>query len=222
MPPRQRIASGSAYETSVGFSRAVRVGDRVFVSGTAPIWPDGTCVPDVEAQMRRCCEIIVAALREADATPEDVVRTRVYVVDPSDQPAVGRVHAEVFGTAKPANTTVVARLLDPQWKVEIEAEAVVGDVRPPAGRPDSGGEGPRRGGSLAPVGRADLLETQVRLLSAAFGLRPDDPTAVVSKDVVDLARAGEQVKAIRVLRKQTGLGLAAAKRVVDAARSGTA
>ena len=76
---RQRISSGSPYEKSIGFSRAIRVGCRVLVSGTAPIWPDGSCDPDPEAQARRCLEIIVAALREAGAGPEHVVRTRIYL-----------------------------------------------------------------------------------------------------------------------------------------------
>jgi enamine deaminase RidA (YjgF/YER057c/UK114 family) len=126
---RQRVTSGSPYEAEVGFSRAVRVGNRVIVAGTAPIWPDGTCDPDVGQQARRCLEIIVAALVEAGATPEDVVRTRTYLVDASDSVAVGRAHGEVFGTARPASTMiVVAGLLDPRWRVEIEAEAIIGDV----------------------------------------------------------------------------------------------
>src|SRR5690348_1742143 len=76
---RQRISSGSPFEPTIGFSRAVRVGNRVLVSGTAPIWPDGSCDPDPAVQARRCLEIIVAALREAGAAPEQVVRTRMYL-----------------------------------------------------------------------------------------------------------------------------------------------
>jgi enamine deaminase RidA (YjgF/YER057c/UK114 family) len=110
----------------VGFSRAVRVGDRVLVSGTAPVWPDGSCDPDPAAQARRCLEIVEAALREAGASTADVVRTRTYLVDRGDWEAVGRVHGEVFGSTRPASTmVVVAGLLDPRWRVEIEAEAVV-------------------------------------------------------------------------------------------------
>lgn len=117
--------SGSSYEGTIGFSRAVRVGDRVVVSGTAPIWPDGTCDPDPEAQARRCLDIILAALAALGATPEDVVRTRMYLVDPADADAVGRAHAAVFGAVRPAATmVVVAALLDPRWRVEIEAEAM--------------------------------------------------------------------------------------------------
>jgi enamine deaminase RidA (YjgF/YER057c/UK114 family) len=123
---RRRIASGSPYEPVIGFSRALRVGGRVLVSGTAPIWPDGSCDPDPEVQAARCLEIIVAALAEAGAGPEHVVRTRMYLVDPGDWEAVGRAHGAVFAEVRPAATmVVVAALLDPRWRVEIEAEAVL-------------------------------------------------------------------------------------------------
>ena len=126
MSERRRVSSGSPFEPRVGFSRAVRIGDRVVVSGTAPVWPDDSCDPDPEAQAARCLEIIVEALREAGAGPEHVVRTRMYIVDPDDQDAVGRAHHAVFADVRPAATmVVVAGLLDPRWKVEIEAEAVV-------------------------------------------------------------------------------------------------
>jgi enamine deaminase RidA (YjgF/YER057c/UK114 family) len=121
------VTSGSPFEASIGFSRAIRAGNRVLVSGTAPVWADGSCPPDVATQARRCFEIIVTALGEAGAGPADVVRTRMYLVSASDAVAVGAVHAEVFGSAGPAATmVVVAGLLDPRWRVEIEAEAVVG------------------------------------------------------------------------------------------------
>ena len=81
MADRRRISSGSPYEGTIGFSRAVRVGDRVVVAGTAPVWPDGTCDPDPEAQAGRCLEIILAALKDAGAGPEHVVRTRLYLTD---------------------------------------------------------------------------------------------------------------------------------------------
>jgi enamine deaminase RidA (YjgF/YER057c/UK114 family) len=124
---RRRVASGSPYEPVVGFSRALRVGDRVLVAGTAPIWPDGSCDPDPEAQAARCLEIILAALVEAGAGPEQVVRTRMFLVDPADWEAVGRAHGAVFAEVRPAATmVVVAGLLDPRWRVEIEAEAVLG------------------------------------------------------------------------------------------------
>lgn len=123
---RSRISSGSPFEPVIGFSRALRVGDRVLVSGTAPVWPDGTCDPDPGVQARRCFEIILAALAEAGAGLEHVVRTRTYLTDAADQEAVGRVHGEIFGKVRPAATmVVVAGLLDPRWRVEIEAEAVV-------------------------------------------------------------------------------------------------
>ena len=128
---RRRISSGSPFEPVIGFSRAVRVGDRVLVSGTAPIWPDGSGDPDPAAQRRRCLEIVAGALGEAGASLADVVRTRTYLTDPADQDAVGRVHGEVFGDVRPASTmVVVSALLDPRWKVEIEAEAIIGGSLP--------------------------------------------------------------------------------------------
>ncbi|HEX2027873.1 MAG TPA: RidA family protein [Nitriliruptorales bacterium] len=121
---RQRITSGSPYEPQIGFVRALRVGSRVEVSGTAPIWPDGSCPDDPEEQARRALEIILTALAEAGAGPQDVVRTRMYLIDPADWQAVGRAHAEVFAAHPPAATmVVVASLVDPRWRVEIEAEA---------------------------------------------------------------------------------------------------
>lgn len=123
---RQRISSGSPYEPIIGFSRALRIGTRVLVGGTAPIWPDGSCDPDPAVQARRCLEIITAALAEAGAGPEDVVRTRMLLVDAADWEAVGRVHGEVFSATRPVSTmVVVGGLLDPRWKIEIEAEAVI-------------------------------------------------------------------------------------------------
>jgi enamine deaminase RidA (YjgF/YER057c/UK114 family) len=123
---RQLISSGSPYELTVGYSRAVRVDDRVVVAGTAPQWPDGRVEPDPGRQAQRCFEIIAQALDDAGATLADVVRSRVYLVDATDFAAVSTVHGEVFRDVRPANTTVVvAELLDPAWKVEIEVEAVI-------------------------------------------------------------------------------------------------
>jgi enamine deaminase RidA (YjgF/YER057c/UK114 family) len=125
-PERLRVSSGSPYEPVVGFSRAVRAGDRVLVAGTAPVWPDGSCDPDPEVQAGRCLEIILAALRQAGAGPEHVVRTRIYLTDVRDWEAVGRAHGAVFAAVRPAATMVaVSALLDPRWKVEIEAEAML-------------------------------------------------------------------------------------------------
>jgi enamine deaminase RidA (YjgF/YER057c/UK114 family) len=102
------------------------VGDRIFVAGTAPVMADGSDPPaDAYAQTRRCIEIIAAALGEAGASLADVVRTRTYLIDPAHFDGYARAHGEAFSGIRPANTTVIARLLDPRWLVEIEAEAVV-------------------------------------------------------------------------------------------------
>jgi enamine deaminase RidA (YjgF/YER057c/UK114 family) len=124
---RRHARSGSPFEDSIGFSRAVRVGNIVSVSGTAPVWPDGSVDPDPAVQARRCWEIALAALDELDGRPEDVIRTRQYVVHADAADAVGAVHGEVFGEVRPASTmVVVAGLLDPRWLVEIELDAIVG------------------------------------------------------------------------------------------------
>jgi enamine deaminase RidA (YjgF/YER057c/UK114 family) len=129
MPDRQQISSGSPWELIVGYSRALRVGDRVVVAGTAPQWPNGKVDPDVEVQAEQCFRIIADALDQAGATLADVVRTRIYLVDAHDFTAVARVHGRLFAAVRPANTTiVVAALLDPEWKVEIEVEAIVGTL----------------------------------------------------------------------------------------------
>jgi enamine deaminase RidA (YjgF/YER057c/UK114 family) len=123
---RLNVRSGSPFEDAIGFSRAVRLGDRVVVSGTAPVWPDGSVDPDPKTQARRCIEIALRALGEAGAKAEDVIRTRTYLVDASDAEAVGQAHSEVFSGIRPASTmVVVAGLLDPRWKVEIEMEAAL-------------------------------------------------------------------------------------------------
>jgi enamine deaminase RidA (YjgF/YER057c/UK114 family) len=127
MPRREHISSGSPFEAQVGFSRAVRVGDRVLVAGTAPVWPDGSCLPGAGDQARRCFEIIAAALGEAGGALSDVVRTRVYLTSADDTGEVAAVHAASVGAARPVATmVVVAGLLDPRWRVEIEAEAILG------------------------------------------------------------------------------------------------
>jgi enamine deaminase RidA (YjgF/YER057c/UK114 family) len=124
---RPRVSSGSPYEAPIGFCRAMRIGDRVVVSGTAPVWPDGEVDPDPEAQAARCLAIISDALTALGASPSDVVRTRMYLTDPNDWEAVGRAHGRLFGDVRPAATmVVVAALLDPRWRVEIEAEAIIG------------------------------------------------------------------------------------------------
>ena len=129
MSTRAHVASGSPYEQTIGFSRAVRVGapgDLVAVSGTAPVWPDGSVDPDPAVQARRCLEIALGALAELGGRVEDVVRTRQYVVSADDADAVGAVHGEVFGEVRPASTmVVVAGLLDPRWRYEVEVDAVL-------------------------------------------------------------------------------------------------
>lgn len=113
------------WERTIGYSRAVRVGSHVHVSGTAPVMPNGADPPtDAYGQARRCLEIILAALAEARAGAQDVVRTRIYLARAEDIEPVGRAHAEIFGDVRPATTAVVVELLDPRWLVEIEAEAV--------------------------------------------------------------------------------------------------
>ncbi len=124
MGERTRVSSASPYEGRIGFSRAVAAGGRVIVSGTAPVWPGGECDPDAYNQARRCLEIIEQALTEAGSSLTDVVRTRMFLTDAGDADAVGRAHGEVFGDTRPAATMVVVKaLLDPRWRVEIEAEA---------------------------------------------------------------------------------------------------
>lgn len=126
MSERRQTSSESPYEVAIGFARAVRVGERILVSGTAPIWPDGSCPEDVATQARRCFDIIAVALADLGATLADVVRTRIFLTSAADAPAVGAVHGELFGRSRPAATmVVVSELLDPRWKVEIEAEALV-------------------------------------------------------------------------------------------------
>ena len=123
---RTHTRSGSPFESSIGFSRAVRVGDTIAVSGTAPVWPDGSVDPDPAVQALRCWEIMLAALEELGGSVSDVIRTRQYVVDRVDGDVVGAVHGEVFGEVRPASTmVVVAALLDPRWKVELELDAVL-------------------------------------------------------------------------------------------------
>ena len=123
---RQLISSGSAFEERVGYSRAVRIGDRVCVAGTAPIMPgDADPPPGAYDQAKVCLGIIERALAEAGASLDDVVRTRIYVTDASSIDDVGRAHGEAFGKARPATTGIVTALLDPRWLVEIEAEAVI-------------------------------------------------------------------------------------------------
>lgn len=123
---RRNISSGSPFENRYGFSRAVRIGDRILVAGTAPIWPDDFVDPDPGAQARRCLEIMLEALRGAGGAAADVVRTRMFITDAGIADAVGEAHGEIFGEIRPAATMVVVEgLLDPRWLVEMELEAML-------------------------------------------------------------------------------------------------
>jgi enamine deaminase RidA (YjgF/YER057c/UK114 family) len=125
---RKLASSGSPYEPKIGISRAVRVGPIVTVSGTAPLGPDGRTVGrgDPTAQARRCLEVIAAALEAAGASLRDVVRTRILLTRIEDWQAVAGVHGEFFRDIRPVNTIMqVSRFIDPEWLLEIEADAVV-------------------------------------------------------------------------------------------------
>ena len=123
---RRNIAGTGAYEPIVGYSRAVVVGDRVHVSGTAANPADGSPPPeDIYDQTHVCFDLINTALEQAGSSLADVVRTRVYLVNADDFDGFARAHGEVFGDVRPANTTVLAGLFDPRWKVEVEVEAVL-------------------------------------------------------------------------------------------------
>jgi len=131
MSIRKNVFTGAKWESKVGYCRAVRTGQHVTVSGTAPVGDDGGVYApgDAYRQARRCIEIIETALQEAGATLNDVVRTRMYVTDISQWAAVGRAHQEAFGDIYPATTMVeVSQLIDPAMLVEIEAEAFVEDA----------------------------------------------------------------------------------------------
>jgi len=124
---RQLVPAVSPQAAIVGYSRATRAGSLVFVSGTAPVMPEGGDPPaDAYGQALRCLAIVGAALEEVGASPEHVVRTRTFITNADDWAEVGRAHGEVFGEIRPATSmVVVAALLDPRWLVEIEADAVV-------------------------------------------------------------------------------------------------
>ena len=128
---RKLVSSGSPYEPKVGISRAVRSGSVVTVSGTAPLGPDGKTVGkgDAALQARRCLQIIAAALEAAGASLRHVVRTRTLLTRIDDWQAVAAVHGEVFGDIRPANTIMqITRFIDPDWLVELEADAVIDDA----------------------------------------------------------------------------------------------
>ena len=125
---RQLVSSGSAFEPKIGFSRAVRVGPFISVSGTAPLAPDGgTASPcDLYAQTKRCLEIIEKAINDAGGKREHVVRTRLFLKEMNNWQDAGRAHGEFFKDIRPASTMVqIVQAIDPAWLVEIEADAIV-------------------------------------------------------------------------------------------------
>lgn len=125
---RQRVSSASPYESTIGFCRAVRVGNTIHVAGTGPIAPDGSTAAagDAYGQAYRCLEIIQAAIEEAGGKLEHVVRTRMYVTDISQWEAIGKAHGEFFRDIRPASTMVeVKGLVRDDWYVEIEADAII-------------------------------------------------------------------------------------------------
>jgi len=122
MTERQNIPGTSPYEPIIGFSRAVRIGNVVYVSGTGPVGAEELSAAE---QTRTVLALIEKALAQAGATFEQVVRTRMFLSRVEDWEEIGRAHGEVFGSIRPASTMVVAALLNPKWRVEIEAEAVL-------------------------------------------------------------------------------------------------
>ncbi|HZQ51328.1 MAG TPA: RidA family protein [Bryobacteraceae bacterium] len=124
---RKLVASGSPFESRIGFSRAVRVGQIVAVSGTAPIAPDGTvaCPGDVYGQTCRCLDIIARAVADSGLSLESIVRTRIMLTDISQWEAAARAHGEYFATIRPASTFIeVKGFINPEWLVEVEADCV--------------------------------------------------------------------------------------------------
>jgi len=126
MTEKTLITSGSKWEPLLGYSRAVKAGDTIYVSGTCGVEADGSVSPDMGRQAARALEIIEAALAQAGATMRDVVRTRIFVTDAGQFDAIAKAHGAVFGEIRPATTIVeVARLVDAVFQVEIEAVAVL-------------------------------------------------------------------------------------------------
>ena len=127
-PSRQRVSTGSPFEPKVGISRAIRSGSIIAVTGTAPLGPDGQTVAkgDAAAQARRCFEIIQSAIEGSGGRLSDVLRTRILLTRIEDWEQVAMVHGEFFGEIRPANTIMqVVRFIDPDWLIEIEADAIV-------------------------------------------------------------------------------------------------
>jgi enamine deaminase RidA (YjgF/YER057c/UK114 family) len=122
---RQNISGTSPFEAIIGFSRAVRIGNVVHVSGTGPVGAEDLSAAE---QTRHVLALIEEALHQAGAKFEDVVRTRMFITKIEDFEEIGRAHGEVFGAIRPAATMVIAQLLNPKWRVEMEADAVLPDA----------------------------------------------------------------------------------------------
>jgi enamine deaminase RidA (YjgF/YER057c/UK114 family) len=128
MTQRTNISGTSPFEPIIGFSRAVRIGNSVHVSGTGPVGADEA---DVAEQTEQCLTLIATALKNAGSSIEDIYRTRMYLTHTEDWEAVGRIHGKFFGLIRPAATmVVVAALLNPKWRIEIEADACIPDGKP--------------------------------------------------------------------------------------------
>jgi enamine deaminase RidA (YjgF/YER057c/UK114 family) len=124
---KMRVATNAPWAATVGYSRAIRAGNHIYVAGTAPVGEDGAVVApgDPYRQAQRCLEIIVRALEELGASADDVVRTRMFVKRPEDWAEIGRAHGEVFARVKPATTMVFCDFIDEKMLCEIEADAVI-------------------------------------------------------------------------------------------------
>ena len=127
---RKKISSGAVWEKTVGYSRAVRIGRQVFVAGTTAVDKDGNVVgEDAYTQTKKILQIIEKALQEAGSDLKDVVRSRIFVCNIDDWQEIGRAHGEVFADIRPASTMIeVSRLIDSRMLVEIEVDAIIGEV----------------------------------------------------------------------------------------------
>lgn len=126
---RQLVSSGSPFEGEIGFSRAVRTGNRIEVSGTAPIRDGKTAgIDDLYEQTKTCLDIIVKAVEQAGGKPSDIIRTRIFLTDISRWKEAAKAHGEVFGDIRPASSFIgTSALINPEWLVEIEASAQIED-----------------------------------------------------------------------------------------------
>ena len=187
---RRRISSGSPFEPVIGFSRAVRVGDRVLVSGTGPVMPDGGCPASTYEQAMRCWEIVLEALTEAGASAADVVRTRTFLTPSADPDGAMQAHGEVFSDVRPASTMLnIHSLLDARWTSRSKRRLSYALVQVIAAEARCANEldgGERRRAVDVEAGAVAFLDRRHRGLLAAPGERPDDREA--RGDPADLRR----------------------------------